>query len=75
MRQKRNPHNKLDLVGCLGDRVRKYRLDLGVGHLGLDRLRIVSIRVEPSVARRGERKCYTDPIIPTTTRERGWARA
>jgi hypothetical protein len=67
MRQKRNPHNKLDLVGCLGDRVRKYRLDLGVGHLGLDRLRIVSIR--------GERKCYTDPIIPTTTRERGWARA
>jgi hypothetical protein len=39
MQPKRNRHNKLDLVGYLGVRVRKYRLDLGVGHLELVRLR------------------------------------
>jgi hypothetical protein len=42
MRPKRNLLNKLDLGVCLGVRVRKYRLDLGVGHPGLDRLRCAS---------------------------------
>jgi len=42
MQPKRNLLNKLDLVGCLGDRVRKYRLDLAVERRELDRLRCAS---------------------------------
>jgi hypothetical protein len=61
MRQKRNLLNRLDLVGYLGDRVRKYRLDLGVERRGLGRLRCASFergaraRSEPrrEEARRG----------------------
>jgi hypothetical protein len=55
MQPKRNRHNKLDLAGSLGVRVRKYRLDLGVGHLELDRLRIADPeRSKDSEARRDD---------------------
>ena len=55
MQPKRNPLNKLDLVVCLEDRVRNYRLDLGVERRESGRLRCASSeRGEGSKLRREE---------------------